>query len=658
MVATASGASAFAPAARPRIAVAADGSLAAIVEPTRVTLIEVPSGAVLAEIGVDPDAGACEVAWVGAPPRLVVLSRYAAHSTVHLIDAAGPRTVSEIRLESPMRLYATVGPHALAVGAMGAAVLTAGDAHLTPYQFPARAVPACAGAAAGQFVVALAGAIEEWDPATRMPKRRLKLPRPSVITAVGGSERAVWMTTQQDPTRVDVMPLVNRGQPKWHDLPEPIASVAAHPKSDLIACVGADSGRLYVVDLDGRARLRTITADGVERVEAAGLVVGRMLGVVVAQARRPIAIVAIDADAAAAASVAVPVSLPAMADGGEVGAIGSSSLYGDDDSALPELVSPAPPATPERIVLAPPAPVAGSASVTGSAPVTAASGWPSAAAAAAARPSLFRQPTTPTSASPRAAGASAAPAAPIAPAQSLSERFSLWRDRMRDAKPRDADEAALPWIDPRPSWRDELVAWARGIAAGSIERGAPEAPAIDALVGRFELPAQLAPAIMLLYGAHLGGERGAPPVDVARVLGRRWDEALGRGLLASRGVAVYAKSRVMLAAPIARTLDELPPRTGTLVGEPGPIALLGACCVVADGPLAPIAARCRAGLGGAILVAADDADPAEVLLEARAIGAAAMLRISHHDLDRVPTDAAILVVPDEVTAEALGVPRL
>jgi hypothetical protein len=35
-----------------------------------------------------------------------------------------------------------------------------------------------------------------------------------------------------------------------------------------------------------------------------------------------------------------------------------------------------------------------------------------------------------------------------------------------------------------------------------------------------------------------------------------------------------------------------------------------------------------------------------------------MLRIWHHDLERAPTDPAILVVADDETAEALGVPRL
>ena len=102
----------------------------------------------------------------------------------------------------------------------------------------------------GRFVVALAGAIEEWDPQSRLPKRRLKLPRPAQITRVGGSDRVVWMTTEQDPARIDVIPLVNRGQTKVHELAEPIGHVASHPRSDLIACIGATSGRVYRYDFD------------------------------------------------------------------------------------------------------------------------------------------------------------------------------------------------------------------------------------------------------------------------------------------------------------------------------------------------------------------------------------------------------------------------
>src|SRR5262249_40236668 len=82
----------------------------------------------------------------------------------------------------------------------------------------------------------------------------------------------------------DVIPLINRGQPRAIELPEPIASLAGHPRSDLVACIGAETGRVYVVDLDGRQRLRILPPDGDGRIESAALVLGRMTGVLAAPA--------------------------------------------------------------------------------------------------------------------------------------------------------------------------------------------------------------------------------------------------------------------------------------------------------------------------------------------------------------------------------------
>jgi hypothetical protein len=107
---------------------------------------------------------------------------------------------------------------------------------------------------------------------------------------------------------------------------------------------------------------------------------------------------------------------------------------------------------------------------------------------------------------------------------------------------------------------------------------------------------------------------------------------------------------------VLRVLDELPPATGVLVGEPGAIALLGPCIAVAgDEPLVAIAERCLAHVGGAILAADGEPDRAALLLEARARGAAPMLRAI---LDTAPADAAIFVVEDDQLADRLGLPRL
>src|SRR5512133_2512955 len=113
---------AFAPVDPPRLAVAADGMLAAVVERARITMLELPSCIAFAALGLDLEV-ASEGAWVGTPPRLLVLSRMAHTSRVHLIDPLGPRTICELRLETPMRLAASVGAHALLLGNAGAVVL-------------------------------------------------------------------------------------------------------------------------------------------------------------------------------------------------------------------------------------------------------------------------------------------------------------------------------------------------------------------------------------------------------------------------------------------------------------------------------------------------------------------------------------------------------
>ena len=632
MVAPASRPSSYIPSERPRIAVAGDGTLAAIVEAARVTIVELPTGVERSAVGTDADASATEAVWVGA--RLLVLSRFTAHSSVMLIDPVGPRTIAEIQLSSPMRLFAAVNNHALVVSSSGmqsAAVLTAGEAQVTPYAFPTRAVPVAAGTAAGQFVVGLPGSIEEWDPQSRMPKRRLRLPRPAVITNVGGSDRVVWVTTQQDPTRIDVIALVNRGQPKAHDLPEPIAQICGHPRSDFVLCIGADTGRLYAVDLDNRSPRRQVPIDGIDRVEAMGLVLGRGLGALAAQTKRPLAVVPLDGREAEPA--ASPKLESARTESVADAPLKKSTLTDPDDDRDDRDEASSDP-EPEPMPL-------GFSTVPLAKP-----------AEPAAPTSLFRPAASTTT---RGVAPPPTPALPPTIAQNLSEKFSAWRDRMRQSQPRTERAASLPWIDPRPSWRDDAVTWARAVVAGTIERDAPVAEAIESLALRFELPATLLPALVLLYGAHLAGEPGVAPVDVARVLGRRWDEALGRGVLATLQLATFDRSRVRLAPVILRALDELPARNGTLVGEPGAVALLGPCVVVGRVPLAELAERHLAHVGGAILVAHDTAPHDELLLEARARGVVAMIRI-----DEPPSsaDVAIYVVSDEAIAEQLALPLL
>ena len=322
-----------------------DGAHAAVVEPGRIVVVELRRATLVAEIGIATALEHTDVAWIGPLPRLLVLSRRGTHSTVHLIDIDGPRVRVEIQIEGAMRIGAAVGAQALVLGATSMAVLTAGEAHLTPYQFPGRSVPTAAGTAAQQAIVAVGGAVEEWDLHQRTPRKRLRLPRPAAIVQVGGTERVVWMTTQQDPARIDVIVQVHRAQPKDHVLPEPIAHVSGHPQHDVLACIGRTTGSLYIVDLEGKATLRTVDLPGMDRVDSAALFAGPTLGIVAARAGHPLRLFGIDGRPTLIAAPTVSAAAIQVRDAAEAAAAEApgSSLYDQPLAPLAPAFPPAPP---------------------------------------------------------------------------------------------------------------------------------------------------------------------------------------------------------------------------------------------------------------------------------------------------------------------------
>ncbi len=696
--------SAFIPAATPKLAVARDGAHAVIVDGARAAVIRIADGETVCEL-VLPGG---EVGWIGATPRLLVVGATDLHTDVRLIDPFGSesaRRIAEIRLEGPMRLGGANGSHALLLGTRGAAIVFSGptDSQITPYQFLARTLPQVVGVAGTQFVVALPGTIEEWDPASRMPKRRLRLPKVAAITSLGGSERVLWMTTAQDPQRLDVLPLVNRGQPKAHELPEPIAAVSGHPSTDAVICIGAETGRIYAIDLDGRSRPRAIALPGIDRAEAAALVVrGTALAVIAAQAGRPIAIVgfegARDMEATAPTLPAIKKAFTPVMRGS------SSSLYEDDVPARSRTVaemlrrpnggpvedsfadlddageravervrqlSPEPPARTitEALRRRPTADEPPAARTITEAlrrqseppanrPVVEA---PPSSVEEARRDALL--PFRPSRRTP-SADEQLLPGDDLEQALGVDNELVLPRQATTTAWSEGASElmaklASLranrdgaPDAPLRSSWRDDAGAWARAVASGTFDRAAPNCAPIDTLLARFELPEPLLPALVLLYGSHLAGMQGAAPMDVAKVLGRRWEEALGRGKLAELALATYADSRVRLAPAILRVLDELPPK-GELVGEPGVVGLLGPTVLVSREPIRVLGVRIVEQLGGAVLLGSY-VDAVELALEARALGAIAVGQV---EITAIPHHPILIVVGDEAVAEQIDLPR-
>jgi hypothetical protein len=310
---------------RPQLAASPDGVHAAVADATRVAVIDLDSLQLIADIPAASDD--TQVGWLGTPAQLLVVTHEAQHTQMQLVQPLDGSIVAEVRFAVRVRLAATAGAYALGVSPTGAIVVHAASSRLTWYELPGRSAPLAAGSGTRELYIAHAtGMIEEWDPQQRAPKRRLRLAKPSVIRAVGGSPRAVWYTTVHDANRVELIPSVNRGQPTAHTLPEPIAALCSHPDTSDLVCVGR-SGKLHRVDLDGRLPLATLELGG-NRIDAAALVAGRASGVLIARTGQALALVGSERSASelvAARTVAPAVvrriSPPALADASPVPSI-------------------------------------------------------------------------------------------------------------------------------------------------------------------------------------------------------------------------------------------------------------------------------------------------------------------------------------------------
>jgi hypothetical protein len=550
-----------------RLLIAPDGSLLARVVGDHVDLINGTTLVADSEVGIDPTATDSDVALGGAPLRLVVVARHDGITRVHAVDPRGPTATGELTVRATMRVAAAAGDHLWLTGPSGSAVLDVVRKELVMWPLPLRTPVHGAGSFAGtRFVVSTAGMLEEWDPITRAPVRRFRLGKPAPARWVGGGARQVWMVAANEPDRIDVIPLVNHGQPPRIDLPEPIASVAGEPSGEQLVVVG-DSGTAWIVDLSGRTPVMPL--EGLV-VDAAGWF-GGLANVAVALRGGGVQI--------------VPVA-----------------------GRLPEGQPP-----PMR-----------------SRPVAA----PAAASRAAVPPIAVSDPN-------------------------VADRLTAWRERMRAATPH-ADASGPTFVAPPspPGWRDHVAAWARALASGTAsDPPALEPGLLTAVATRFALTDELADALTLLYGAHLCGQDGVAVVELAAIVHRRWDEALGRGVLAGRGVARWRRGRARLARPVADVLDEVAPRLGTLIASDavlptGPLAVL---CEDDDVELADLAAALAPQLGPLFVpTPRGRAKPTAFMVEARARGAAPIVawRIARADLP--PT--AVVLVPDDAAARDLRAP--
>lgn len=228
------------------------------------------------------------------------------------------------------------------------------------------------------------------------------------------------------------------------------------------------------------------------------------------------------------------------------------------------------------------------------------------------------------------------------------------RARVSSSAPARTASAEPPAPAPAdgPGWRADCGRWARA-ASAAVPRELPLGMSpIDEACARLELDPSLRPALALLYGAYLTGERVAP-LPLARTIGWRWSEALGAGSLAASGAARWHRGAIELADEVLAVLDERPPVRGAIARGEG-TAHAVALIVPAELALEHVAEWAAAAAGaGPLLVPREGAALEEVALEARLRGAIPFVR---WDRGRGPPPIAALAVADEEIAGELGIP--
>lgn len=276
---------------------------------------------------------------------------------------------------------------------------------------------------------------------------------------------------------------------------------------------------------------------------------------------------------------------------------------------------------------------------------------------AADRPAVERPaPPRPAPATPTAPERAAPPRPVPRPAPPTTSADPAQGERARVPVPRDVG----PLAGATTTWRDELATWARAVRAGARAEvpALRDGPAV-LVAERLGLQGWSAHALWLAYGARLGGVDELAATELLAVIGRRWDEALGRGQLATSGALRWRRGRIALRGEVARALDERAPR-GTLLTSEVPLTD-HAIAVVAedDADLDALAAWAAPQLGPLLVPdARGRRRPGHHRLEARVRGALAVQRWSPAGDDPRPAPLALLVVDDPATARAADVPVL
>jgi hypothetical protein len=238
----------------PSLVVAGDSTQIAMIEEDRVTVIDLATMRARAEIGLPGAIEDTDVALAGVPSRLVVVTRSPTETRLFVVDPSGPEKIGEATTRPNMRLGAVTQDYVLLIGAT-TALVDLRNLDRPPSTLPVRGAVTAAGSMGdSRIVLVMAGVLEEWDASTRAPVKRMRLDRPLDLTAIGGSERRIWMVMKAAPQRIEVLSSQTKTT-RVIELPEAIERLHVHPYIDVLLAVGATSAFVVRPDRDQFTRI-------------------------------------------------------------------------------------------------------------------------------------------------------------------------------------------------------------------------------------------------------------------------------------------------------------------------------------------------------------------------------------------------------------------
>jgi len=225
--------------------VASATGLLAQIELGRVVVLELPDVSAVAEIGLAGDVDDHDVAFIGS--RLVVLSRAGNESTLHSIDPRGPTKLGEAKFRGAARIVARTGEALLVTAGTTTSIVELTRDEPSVHVLALRGTITAAGTIDNNFLVCISAVLEEWDPSTRKPARRLRIDTAIDPWLIGGNSRRVWIVSRRHPDQIDVLNLEKRSSRRI-ELPEVITRVVPHPGGDMVVAVAGTRGYLVSID--------------------------------------------------------------------------------------------------------------------------------------------------------------------------------------------------------------------------------------------------------------------------------------------------------------------------------------------------------------------------------------------------------------------------